>query len=78
MKKLWLLGLIFVIPFAQAAGGGQRDSSGGKIEMRISWWGSDARHNATIDALEAYMRRHPNINISPEYQGFDEIGRAHV
>jgi multiple sugar transport system substrate-binding protein len=67
-EKLWLFLIVLVIIVMSGA---CKAKEGGPIEMRISWWGSEARHNATIQALDVYMGRHPNIKISAEYQGFD-------
>ena len=47
------------------------ETSGDQITLRFSWWGGDARHEATIKAIEAYEAEHPNIKIEPEYQGWD-------
>lgn len=45
-------------------------SSDEKITLRFSWWGGDARHEATLTAIEAYEKSHPNITIEPEYSSF--------
>ena len=45
--------------------------SGETVELRISWWGSDARHEATLQVLDLFMEKYPNIKVSAEYQGFD-------
>src|SRR5690554_357604 len=42
-----------------------------KIDLRVSWWGSEVRNNATLEAIELYERLNPHINIIPEYQGFE-------
>ena len=42
-----------------------------KVELRISWWGSEARHNATLEAIDLYEELNPNVKITPEYQGWD-------
>lgn len=42
-----------------------------QITLRFSWWGSDARHQATIDALNKYMELHPNVKVEAEYGGFN-------
>lgn len=48
----------------------QEDSaSGEEISMRAMWWGSQVRHDGTIAAIELYMERNPQINISYEYMG---------
>lgn len=41
------------------------------VELRISWWGGDSRHEATLEALELYTQKHPNVTFSPEYSGWD-------
>lgn len=49
-------------------------SAGGsakEIKLRITWAGSQVRHDATLKALDAYTKLHPNIKFEPEYMGFD-------
>ncbi|SDO03740.1 ABC-type glycerol-3-phosphate transport system, substrate-binding protein [Paenibacillus sp. yr247] len=41
------------------------------IKLRIMWWGSQARHDATLKALNAYTQKHPNITFEPEFSGID-------
>ena len=41
-----------------------------KINMRFSWWGADTRHQATLEAMQIYMDRHPNVTIEGEYGAF--------
>lgn len=41
-----------------------------KITLRFSWWGGDARHEATLKAIEKYQSTHQNITIEPEYSSF--------
>ncbi|MBS6645981.1 MAG: extracellular solute-binding protein [Clostridiaceae bacterium] len=42
-----------------------------KITLRFSWWGSDSRHQATLECIDAYMKENPNVIIKAEYGGFD-------
>lgn len=51
---------------APAAGGSDKP-----IKLRIVWWGSQARHDATLKALDAYTKKNPNITFEPEFSGFD-------
>ena len=44
-------------------------AEGEKIVLRMAWWGGDSRHTATIEAIEAYQKLHPNVTIEPEYVG---------
>lgn len=41
-----------------------------KVTLRFSWWGSNARHQATLSAIELYQERHPNVTIEGEYGAF--------
>ena len=37
------------------------------IELTISWWGGDSRHEAYQKALEAFQAKYPNIKVSATY-----------
>ena len=41
------------------------------IILRFSWWGSDSRHEATLECIDAYMKENPHVTIKAEYGGFD-------
>ncbi len=41
------------------------------ITLRFSWWGGDARHQATMAVIEQYMELHPNVKIEAEYGSSD-------
>ncbi len=43
----------------------------GDVTLRFAWWGSDARHEATLAAINKYMELYPNVKIEGEYQGYD-------
>lgn len=42
-----------------------------QVTLRFSWWGGDSRHEATLEAIKAYEKAHPNVKIEGEYQGYD-------
>lgn len=42
----------------------------GKTEIRMSWWGGDSRHQATLSAIKAFEKRYPDIKVKPEYTGW--------
>ena len=49
-----------------------KDSSKGEqVTLRFSWWGSDVRHKATLEAIDLYMKENPNVKIEAEYGGVD-------
>ena len=41
----------------------------GPVTMRMSWWGGDSRHEATLKVIEAYSEKFPNVTIEGEYTG---------
>jgi oligogalacturonide transport system substrate-binding protein len=41
------------------------------VNLRFCWWGSDPRHKATLNAINAYMQKNPNVKIEAEYMGYD-------
>lgn len=62
---------------AEAKGESQGESqaaasdSGETVTIRMSWWGGDSRHTATIAAIEAFEAKYPNIKVDTEYSGWD-------
>ena len=51
--------------------GGNQDSGDGQTVIRVSWWGSDERHNMTTEAIALFEEKNPDIRVEPEYTGFD-------
>lgn len=43
-----------------------------KIVLRMGWWGSQTRHDKTIEVIELYESQNPNIDI--EYEFYDSEG----
>lgn len=41
------------------------------VTLRFSWWGDDTRHKATLDAINKFQTKYPNIKIQAEYAGWD-------
>lgn len=41
------------------------------IELRVMWWGGDARHTVTNEALDAFEAANPGIRVVRDYGGFD-------
>lgn len=41
------------------------------VELRMSWWGGNSRHQATLKALEAFEKTYPHIHVKAEYTGWD-------
>ncbi|MFC0473011.1 ABC transporter substrate-binding protein [Halalkalibacter kiskunsagensis] len=43
----------------------------GQIELRVAWWGSQTRHDRTLEAIELFEEQNPNIVVTPEFTGWD-------
>lgn len=55
-------------------GNGSKDQSkDGKTTIRISWWGGDDRHEATLAAIKAFEKANPDIKVKSEYSGWDGV-----
>lgn len=47
-------------------------ASGGpeKVTLRLLWWGSQTRHDLTMEAIKRYQDLNPNVTIEPEFTGW--------
>ncbi|MBM0066922.1 ABC transporter substrate-binding protein [Alkalicoccobacillus gibsonii] len=52
-------------------GGEVADVQEGQTELRVSWWGGQERHNRTIEAIELFEEKNPDIAVSTEFSGWD-------
>ena len=41
------------------------------VELRFSWWGGESRIQATLTAINLYMKKNPNVKIVSEYSNFE-------
>ena len=78
MKRKKILALLMaaamVVGLAACSGGGDADKGGDDAQttddggeqttLRIAWWGSQARHDATVEALNLYEESHPDMKGS--------------
>ncbi|MBZ4664902.1 sugar ABC transporter substrate-binding protein [Mahella sp.] len=59
---------------SQESSNNNTDSSSNEsknVTLRFMWWGGDDRHKATLDAIDLYMQKNPNVKIDAEYSGID-------
>src|ERR1700722_13164185 len=40
-----------------------------KVNMRLSWWGSDDRHQKTLKLIKLWESRNPGATMAPQYGG---------
>lgn len=43
-----------------------------KIDLQVTWWGSQSRHDRTIKVIQMYMAAHPDVNITWEFANFQD------
>lgn len=41
------------------------------VELRMSWWGGNSRHQSTLKAIAAFEQKYPDIKVKAEYTGWD-------
>ena len=58
-----ILALVFMLSVVSVASA----ESDEQITLRVSWWGAETRHKATLAAMERYMELNPNIKLVGEY-----------
>lgn len=73
----WLLSVMLVTVMLLSACTGKNENAsndepkdtGGqkKIELRMMWWGSQLRHEKTLQVIELFENKYPHITIKPEY-----------
>ncbi len=42
------------------------------ITLRMAWWGSQTRHDRTVQVIEMYEKENPNVDIEYEFYSFDD------
>lgn len=75
MKKGFSLLLSFMLVFSLFIVAGMLGSvkaAEETVTLRISWWGSQSRHDYTLKLLDMYTELHPNITFEPEYTGWGD------
>lgn len=75
IKVLTIWGMVLIGASSITACGTSKsvDSSDGKTTIRISWWGGDDRHEATLAAIKAFEKENPDIKVKAEYSGWDGV-----
>lgn len=54
-----------------ASGTSAGGAEGEPVTIRFMWWGSQTRHDQTIQMIEMFMEKNPDIIVEYEYGGFD-------
>ncbi|MBL0886869.1 ABC transporter substrate-binding protein [Myceligenerans indicum] len=54
-----------------AGGGGDVEAQDCPCEIRFAWWGSDERHAATQEIIDAFEAENPDITVVPDFTDWD-------
>ena len=46
-------------------------AEGEPVTLRMAWWGSQTRHDITVEVIEMYEKENPNVKIEYEFYDFD-------
>ncbi|WP_066191530.1 MULTISPECIES: ABC transporter substrate-binding protein [Gracilibacillus] len=77
MKKKWMIIVSVLVVLILSACGSNNDATGGssgdsdEVNLRMMWWGSQERHDRTLEVIDLYMEENPGVNISAEFTGWD-------
>ncbi|SLM64340.1 Sugar-binding protein precursor [Dickeya aquatica] len=42
-----------------------------QVTLRMSWWGGNSRHQATLAAIDAFQKKYPEVTVKAEYTGWE-------
>ncbi|MFD8095177.1 ABC transporter substrate-binding protein [Streptomyces malaysiensis] len=65
------LAIVLILGGTLTGCGGDGGGSGGKVGLRFTWWGNPDRAARTEQAIKLFEKRHPDIDISTSFAGFD-------
>jgi multiple sugar transport system substrate-binding protein len=68
-KRSALLGLLLIVLLMSL---GMMVKAQDPLELRMTWWGSQNRHDRTIAVIEAYEAANPGIDITYEFANFND------
>ncbi|GAB7036988.1 MULTISPECIES: ABC transporter substrate-binding protein [Catenuloplanes] len=72
---LSLAGAVGASTALAACGGGGGDAGGelskDPVTLRFTWWGSDARHKRTQQAIDLFKVKYPNITVKGEFKDWN-------
>lgn len=70
MKRLWAGLLAGCLVGWVLVGGTLAALAQEPVTLRISWWGSQGRHDRTLAVIEMFEQKYPHITIEPEFAGW--------
>jgi multiple sugar transport system substrate-binding protein len=75
MKRLafaFVVPLLALTAFSGCGGRERAPETAERTTIRVAWWGSQARHERTVRALQLFAREHPAVDIEYEYAAWND------
>ena len=63
MKRSLICLLVLVLLLGTASTAAAEETQ----TIRVLWWGSQARHDLTVAAIDVFMEKNPNIHVEIEF-----------
>lgn len=70
MRTRFRLSVIAILLMALTLGVGVQAQD--TVELSVTWWGSQNRHDRTIEVIEMFQEEHPNIEVVYEFSGWSD------
>ncbi|MFD6138343.1 ABC transporter substrate-binding protein [Promicromonospora sp. NPDC060271] len=67
MAALAAVGMLLAGCGIASTGSGDVELSEQDVTISMTWWGGDARTQATLEAIELFEADHPNITVEPQF-----------
>ncbi|GAF64166.1 ABC transporter substrate-binding protein [Bacillus sp. TS-2] len=49
----------------------REEASGDQTVLRVAWWGGQERHDMTLQAIDLFEEKNPDIKVEPEFTSWD-------
>ena len=70
MRRALLLAAVLAAACSVAYAAGQKEANG-PVTIRVAWWGSQTRNDATLKVIQMFQAGNPGVTIQPEFLGWD-------
>jgi multiple sugar transport system substrate-binding protein len=49
-----------------------RAAASAPYELSVAWWGGEARHKKTLEMIDKYMSKYPDVKVVSQYAGYTD------
>lgn len=69
---MMLLSVSLLLPACPGTVSAAAEGDGGKIEVRLAWWGGNTRNEYMNSMLDLYEEQHPNVTVIRDYSSWND------